>query len=125
MPSDTADQWTFQQRCLNENQTYYEENNTKHQYCFIKTLLNFMDAKVSNVAPWRSFFCQEKCKSFESYLCEMNSDTEKDWIENKASGHGWWGSLIEPRGGNECLKIIDWATITDCKGTYYVICEKG
>lgn len=42
-----------------------------------------------------------------------------------ASGHGWWGSLIEPRGGNKCLKIIDWATITDCNGTYYVICEKG
>lgn len=41
--------------------------------------------QVSNVAPWRSFFCQEKCKSFESYLCEMNSDTEKDWIENKGS----------------------------------------
>lgn len=27
----------------------YEENNTKHQYCFIKTLLNLMDAKVAYV----------------------------------------------------------------------------
>lgn len=43
---------------------------------------------VSNVAPWRSFFCQEKCKSFESYLCEINSDTEKDWIEDKGSVFG-------------------------------------
>lgn len=41
--------------------------------------------QVSNVAPWRSFFCQEKCKSFESYLVQINSDTEKDWIENKGS----------------------------------------
>lgn len=41
--------------------------------------------QVSNVAPWRSFFSQEKCKSFESYLFEINSDTEKDWIEDKGS----------------------------------------
>lgn len=41
--------------------------------------------QVSNVAPRRSFFCQEKCKSFESYLFEINSDTEKEWIENKGS----------------------------------------
>lgn len=27
----------------------YEENNTKHQYCFIRTLLNLMDAKVAYV----------------------------------------------------------------------------
>lgn len=40
-------------------------------------------------------------------------------------GYGWWGSFIEFRGGNECLKIIGWVIIIDCKGIYYVICEKG
>lgn len=50
--------------------------------------------QVSNVAPWRSFFCQEKCKSFESYLWEMNSDTEKDWIEDKGSVFGLFANKL-------------------------------
>lgn len=50
--------------------------------------------QVSNVAPWRSFFSQEKCKSFESYLWEMNSDTEKDWIEDKGSVFGLFANKL-------------------------------
>lgn len=50
--------------------------------------------QVSNVAPWRSFFCQEKCKSFESYLFKINSDTEKDWIEDKGSVFGLFANRL-------------------------------
>lgn len=77
----------FHRMCLNENGTYYEENSFKNQYCFIKTSLTWNDAK-------------KKCESFKSYLLEINSKAEQNWLKDKVSGGYWWTGAIKDRNKN-------------------------
>lgn len=137
---ETADILQFQRRCINETGTYQERKVANAQYCFIKSTFTWSDGKT-------------KCQSFKSYLLEINSEAEQNWLRDKVSTDKWWTGAIkhpqyndwvwdhsgdkqtyknwypnQPNGGNreECMLSENglWHDYP-CAFRYKIICERG
>ncbi|XP_052692575.1 C-type lectin domain family 10 member A-like isoform X2 [Crassostrea angulata] len=82
---ETDDILQFQLRCENETGTYQERRVANAQYCFMKSSFTWNAGKT-------------KCQSFKSYLLEINSEAEQNWLMDKVSTGKWWtGGIKHPQ----------------------------
>lgn len=100
-----------------------------------------------------SIYFITKCQSFKSYLLEINSEAEQNWLMDKVSTDKWWTGAVkhpqyndwvwnysgdgltyknwylnQPNGGNgeECMLSENglWHDYP-CDFRYKIICERG
>nr|XP_019927563.2 hepatic lectin isoform X2 [Crassostrea gigas] len=132
----------FQLKCENKTGKYQAGNVTDTQYCFIRSSLTWDDGKT-------------KCQSFNSYLLEINSEAEQNWLMEEISEDNWWIGAREdidnevwvwdhsgdelvfrnwdpagsqPSGGTaeDCaLSRVGLWHDYPCNYTFYIICERG
>lgn len=139
---EKAEVLQFQLKCENKTGKYRAGRVTDTQYCFIKSSSTWDAGKT-------------KCQSFNSYLLEINSEAEQNWLMEEISTDKWWigakedtnnnvwvwdhsgGKLVfenwdpvgnQPSGGTaENCALSDAGLWHDypCNFTFNIICERG